>query len=397
MSVYDISGNELVSGVEIKPYFENEMNDTVNKVRNAANEPSLIFPVVTDIHRYSADTPQNFDAMVDNISKFAQLVRCDFVINLGDSIDGQDTQAVSLEQAYSVTEAFRKIGAPCLYAHGNHDNNPYTTSGSFSNREFDIYQCFKAFFLNVRGVKVNASENGTDYYIDFDGIGVRAVVLNSSNVKKAKNYGYGNSTATWLANVALDTDYTVLLMEHISSISTQVWNNTAGTNYGGITSAIQAFINGGGTIIQLSGHSHVDTAFIDPWVAIGFVCQKCSQADISTTEMQKISGYIDTLGSPTRTVNTATEDAWTVCILKPFSNELDTIRFGAGADRYFHYAPIAPTTLTSKLSGTLTWSSSDLDVATVSNGVVTGVASGTCAIIAKDESGNYEAWVITVS
>ena len=126
------------------------------------------------------------------------------------------------------------------------------------------------------------------------------------------------------------------------------------------------------------------------------VCQKCQQANTTTTEMQKISGYIDVMGSPARTAGTATEDAWTVCVLKPNSKELSTIRFGAGVDRYFHYDPIAPTTLTSKLASP-TWSSSNESVATVSGGVVTGVASGTCAILAKDATGNYEAWIVAVS
>lgn len=397
MGVYNVGGDRLDNAVTIKSYFESEMSDTLEKVRAEANEPCLVFPVVTDIHRYSAGTTQTFEQMSDNIAKFCELVECDFVINLGDSIDGNDTQAVSLEQAKAVTDEFRKVKAPYLYAQGNHDNNPYTpTGGHFSNLEFDIYQCFKAFFLNTRDVVVNFAENGTDYYFDMDGIGVRCVVLNSSNVKQAKNYAFGSTTASWLENTAFDTDYIVLLMEHISSISSQVWNNTAGSNYTTIKNKIQAFVSGGGKLVQIMGHSHVDLAFIAPWLAVSMVCQKCQQANTTTTEMQKITGYIDVIGSPARTVGTATEDAWTVCVLKPNSGELATIRFGAGVDRYFHYEPVAPTTLTSKLSN-VTWSSSDTSVATVSEGVVTGVGSGTCAIIAKDAAGNYEAWIIQVS
>ena len=288
--VYDILGNPLTDSVEIKSYYNDEMSDTVAKVRAAVTEPALVFPVVTDIHRYSANTRQTFDLMVDNITKFAQLIRCDFVMNLGDSIDGQSSQSESLTQAYAVTDGFRKLGVPYFYAQGNHDNNPYTAQGTFSNLEFDMAQCFKAFFLNTRGATVNFSESGTDYYLDFDGIGIRAVVLNSSNVNKAKNYGFGNSTAAWLANTALDTTNTVLLMEHISSISSQVWNNTAGSNYTDIKNAVQAFVSGGGKLVQIMGHSHVDAAFITPWLAVSMVCQKCAKANTTTTEMQKISG-----------------------------------------------------------------------------------------------------------
>ena len=52
------------------------------------------------------------------------------------------------------------------------------------------------------------------------------------------------------------------------------------------------------------------------------------------------------------------------------------------------------TTLNTKLTGTITWSTSDSNVATVSDGVVTNIGIGKCAILAKDEVGNYECWIV---
>ena len=393
MGVYNLIGERIDDSTPtIRSYFDTEMGDTVTKVKNEITEPCLVFPVTTDVH-IGADVPQVFNQSVDNIAKFCSLVKCDFVACLGDLIDGASAKATSLATAFTATQKLREIPVPYIFAQGNHDNNIY--SGSASTDKFDMLEIFKTLFNSVRNVQVNPSENGTDYCFDME-LGVRVVVLNACNVKRANNYAYGSSTAEWLSGVALDTDMPVLLLEHLSSISTQVWNNNNPTGASGITSAINSFISGGGTVVQLSGHSHVDLAFITPWMSVMFVCNKCLQANTSTTEMQKVSGYIDVIGSPTRTEGTATEDCWTVCVLKPNSKELATIRFGAGIDRYFHYNPIAPTTLTSKLTG-VTWSSSNESVATVSNGVVTGVASGTCAILAKDATGNYEAWIITVS
>lgn len=398
MSVYDILGNELVSSVKIQPYYESEMSDTIAKVRREITEPCLVVPVVTDIHRYTANIPQTFDKMVSNLKMFCSEVKCDFVINLGDLINGDTSDAQSIAYGYDSTKEFFLVGAPYLFVEGNHDNNIYTASGSFSGTRFTMAQVFQAFYSGNRGVTVNVSENGTDYYIDIDGLPIRIVGLNACNVNKAANYAYGDSTAAWLTNDALNTDKTILLVEHLSSIASQVWNNNHGTNADAVTSAIQAKVNNGATIIQLAGHSHADFAFIKPWLSVAFVCQKFEKADISTTQYGKISGYIDVIGNPSRTLETASEDAWTVCILKPESGDLDAIRFGAGIDRHFHYTPIAPATLTTKLSGTVTWSSSDTSVATVnSSGVVTGVASGVCAILAKDVAGNYEAWTIKVT
>lgn len=397
MAVYNKYGVRIDEGsVVIEEYYESEMEDTVAKVRDLITEPSIVIPVTTDIHVHVAEV-QTFADMIKNITKFTEYVKCDFVANLGDTIQGDQEQSVSLGYAYESMQKFLEIGVPVIYAQGNHDNNPYTTGGSsFSNRDFNIQQVFKSFFTVTKGVTYNFNENGTDYYIDFDGIGVRVIVLNACNVKNAHNYAYGSSTASWLTNTALDTDYTVLLLEHLSSIASQVWNNNHGTYADNVTNAIQAFVNNGGKVVQVSGHSHIDVAFIQPWLSVMNVCQKFEMADTSATNFQKISGYIDQMTVPSRVANTYTADAWTVCVLKPNSGEFDCIRFGGGCDRYFHYKPIAPTTLTSRLSD-VTWSSSNTSVATVSNGVVTGVASGTCAILAKDAEGNYEAWVVTVS
>lgn len=393
MAVYNKYGVRIDEGASpsIKSYFESEMADTIAKVRAVNDEPSLVFPFVTDIHRYSAST-QTFADMINNIAYFTKRVKCDFVVNTGDNTDGDTSKDTTTERANAMNEDFMNIGLPYIFAEGNHDNNIYGSSSAI----FTLKETFKTWFTGVKGVTCNFSEKGTDYYIDFDYIGVRLIVLNACNVSKANNYAYGDSTASWLTNTALDTDHTVLLFVHLSPVASQVWNNNHGTNADAVKNALQAFVTGGGTIVQLSGHSHMDVAFIQPWLSFATVCQKFYVADPTSTNSMKISGFIDTKDAPARTAGTYTEDAWTACVLKPNSGELDCIRFGGGFDRYFHYLPIAPTTLTTRLSD-VTWSSSDTSVATVSDGVVTGVASGTCAILAKDSEGNYEAWIVTVS
>lgn len=391
MAVYDINGNQLTDEVAIESYYENEMADTIAKVRDINDEPAIVFPCVTDIHRYKA-TVQTFEKMIANITKFTESVKCDFIANLGDTIEGDTSKEIGLGYAFDDIKAFHGIGVPLIYAQGNHDNNIY--SSNVNTDKFNIFEVFKSFFVNTKGVTYNFAENGTDYYVDFP-IGIRVVVLNSCNVKNANNYAYGSSTASWLTNTALNTDSKVILLSHLSSVASQVWNNNHGTYADGVQSAITSFVNNGGTLVSVSGHSHIDIAFVKPWLSVMNVCQKFEVANTSTTQYQMITGYVDGLNAPSRTENTYTEDAWTVCVLKPNSKEFDCIRFGAGADRYFHYEPIAPTTLSSRLSN-VTWSSSDTSVATVSNGVVTGVASGTCGILAKDSEGNYECWTIKV-
>lgn len=397
--IYDINGNVVVDDagrVKIETYYEAEMADTIAKVRDVSDEPAIVFPVVTDIHRYKADV-QTFDKMIANIAKFAESVKCDLVVNTGDTIEGAATTAeVSLGQAYDAIKAFHGIGLPLIYSQGNHDNNIYTAAGTTAGDAFDILEVFKGFFANVKGVVPNFNENGTDYYFDVDGLDVRVIVLNACNIKYAKNYAYGTSTASWLTSTALNTTKTVLLFEHLSSIASQVWNNNHGVNATAVENALRAFVNGGGIIVEVSGHSHMDIAFAYPWVSVMNVCQKFEVADPNSTNSLKITGFVDVKNAPSREEGTYTEDAWTVCVLKPYSKEFDCIRFGGGCDRYFHYDLIAPTTLASRLTD-VTWSTSDAAVAMVADGVVTGVASGQCAILAKDTEGNYECWRVNVT
>lgn len=383
---------DAINADDLTPYYVAEMEDTIEKVNAVNNEPALVFPLVTDIHRYTA-TVQTFTDMIKNIKHFSKKVKCDFLVNLGDLIEGGSAKATSLGYAYDSMDYFKGIGLPILFTEGNHDNNSYYNSGSDM---FSLKECYGAFYANTKANAYNIAENGTDYYVDYDGLGIRVISLNACNTSVSSTYAYGASTEQWLIN-ALDTDYKVVLLEHLSSIVEQVWNKNRPQNNVAITNAIQAFVSGGGTLIQLSGHSHVDIAFIEPWLSIMQVCQKFEKANTGSSGYGMIEGYIDELGNPDRTAETYTADAWSICLYKPISNEFDMIRFGAGVDRYFHVTPIAPTTVTSKLTGTLTWSTSDATVATVSGGVITGVGSGRCGILAKDADGNYECWTVRVN
>lgn len=382
VTMEDITGDSVLS------YYQTELNDTIQKVRAINDEPSLVFPVVTDIHRYKASV-QTFPQMIENIKSFCEKVKCDFIANLGDTIEGDKAKDVSLGQAYDCIGDFANIGLPFFYTEGNHDNNPYISSGALV---FTLKQCYGGFFTATKGVTCNVNENGTDYYFDFTNLGVRYISLNSCNVTKATNYGFGDSTAAWLED-ALDTDNAVILATHVSPIKERVWDNIEPSNAGDIKSALTSFVTNGGKLIVLTGHSHIDAEFIAP-IEVTNVCQKFEVADTTTTAYQKISGMIDGIRNPARTQGEATEDAWTVCVYKPGSNEFDCIRFGAGVDRYIHCDYIlSATTVTSRLTSP-TWHTSDANVATVSNGAITIVGSGYCAIYAKDTSGNIEVWTV---
>lgn len=211
----------------IPDYYLEEYQDTLSKIRKCNNQPSLVFPIITDCHRYVASV-QNFDNMVSTITKLSKDVKFDLLVNLGDTIQGDKEQSVSLEQGYACQNQLREIGLDYIYSEGNPDTNPYIQSESLV---FSLEQIYSLWYSCYKKVKSNISENGMDYYFDIDDIGVRIISINSSNNNNTGSniYAYGNSTGTWL-NTALDTTNKILLFTHVSPISTQVWNNNQPRN-----------------------------------------------------------------------------------------------------------------------------------------------------------------------
>lgn len=382
--------------VGIKPYFKAEMAKVIADSYSAISEKALVFPVVTDIHFMSASNLSTlFNNCADNIKHLCKNLVCDFAMNLGDNTDGNKNPEDTIARNKYMESLFAKIGVPYYMAIGNHDTNDYDT------RNLTGKETFTSYLANTKGVVFDTQSTAYhfNYYKDFDELGVRLLVL---DVNYLDTYRYAPSTAQWLTNVALDTSNMVLLCEHLSSIGTQNWNGTV-PNYGAdVTSALHSFVNNGGTLIQLCGHSHADYYFNDPWLVIFSCCQKFEQVDTTAGGFLDISGNIGGnagIVAPARVLGSATEDLWNVCVLKPLAKEIDFIRFGAGVDRYFHFGKTViegSNTLTTML-GTVTWSTSDSSVATVSDGTVTAVGSGLCQITATDDAGNFETWTVSVA
>lgn len=379
---------------DVKSYYAAEMTDTIAKVRASITEPAIVIPIITDEHRY--DSPvQNWTEMINNVRALSKIVKCDAFANTGDMIEGDKGKATSKSYAYNCGEDIMTVGLPYYFISGNHDPNPYYQNKAYM---FTPAEMFAYFYAGTKKVVFNMGEDGTEYYVDFPDLGVRMVFLNSSVASNDSIYSFGENSGAWLANTALDTEYNVLLFVHVSPYTTQVVGNTSIGNSSSVRTAISNFISGGGNLIMISGHSHRDMAFHSPHLSVMNGCQKFENAENPTAVPSGITGYIDEIIKPVREDETATKDLWTVMVYKPYSRDIDFVRFGAGYDRYFHAAPIGAETVTSRLTGTLSWESSDDTVATVSGGTITKVGAGRCAVWAKEATtGNYECWIVEFS
>lgn len=314
--------------------FVSEMNETIASVRNCMTEPCLVFPKITDIHYAPTSTVfQNFDETIKNMKYFVERIHCDFIANLGDNINGSSNVETSLSQADHMLSAFNGIGIPYLFAVGNHDTN-YDPSP-----KFDIGQTYRAFMsATPKNAIINKATNGTDFYVDFDGLEIRVVFINTNYLGA---YVLAEDTKNWFINTVLNTDKLVVLCEHMSTQANQNFSNKipSKTRSEAINNAISTFISNGGKFIQLFGHSHCDYAFTSPWLSIASTCGKFEQEDINSESIRAITGYETTYGlvSPSRTEGNATEQAWDVVVIRPTSRKINLIRFGAGVDREFSY------------------------------------------------------------
>lgn len=324
-----ISDIETAIGSGTKEYFEAEAVATIDSVKNLLTEPCLVFPLLTDIHyKSSAEKPDLFDDSIENIKRIHKDIAYDFVLNLGDNTDGEAAQETTLVLAEYMIKRFREVGVPYYCAIGNHDTNYY------NGNVFTLAQMYRGYISGTKDGAFNLATLGTDCYKDFDNLGIRLVVINANHNNR---YEYSLDTAAWLTSDALNTDKIVLLAMHLSPIKTQNYSKENPANSDAIMAALQAFVSKGGTLIQLCGHSHADYHFVTPWLSVFSNCAKFAQADVTSDGLSQVTGYEGEILTPERVAGTASEDCWTVVVVRTQARKINFVRFGAGDDREFTF------------------------------------------------------------
>lgn len=318
----------------IKSYYETEMETTVASVKALMTEPCLVFPLCTDIHYLSKDST-NFVRMIENMAEFTKHIRCDGLICLGDLTDGGQndssaTKAVTGQRAEYMMNAMRNIGIPLLFCVGNHDDNRYKSTDQFTLSE--LYEHY--YSKSYNDVEWNVANSGVDYYIDFPQYKIRMFSLCTD---RPGGYGYPTDTRVWFENsmASVPEGYIVVVLQHISVYGTQNLGGTAPSNAQNVYTSLEAFVNNGGTVIQLYGHSHADMAFTSPFLSIATCCQK--RENLETDEPTYYAQLPEGAVTWERPEGTAAEDCWDVVVIRPTSKHIDMVRFGAGQDRSFTY------------------------------------------------------------
>ena len=367
---------------QIESYFEEELEDTIDKVKYLQTEPSLVFLVCTDIHYGSHDTTL-FPKTVMNMKAFSEKVRTDGIICLGDMTDGDKSKQVTSQLNDKVMSLLRSVGLPIYFSAGNHDCNPqYNIVGQSSFTHNEMYKeyyskCANSVFSDKYGTNTIAGagmRTGLNFYKDFNEHQIRLISLYGIHTEadsypqftgENNEYKYTEETISWLGSILSSTPegYKILLITHYSPDKEHNWAKTGPSDNSNmdILEELKNWRNDApyNRIISFVGHTHADfvSTFYThitedlqqgdiystfPCLEIGFFSNKIGATDYDWTNTLQPNGELMWPDWPEnaqgwkRTAGTATEDSWDAVVIRPFSGKVNCIRFGAGRDREFN-------------------------------------------------------------
>lgn len=440
-------------------YFFAETADTINKLASLRTSGTLFVAFITDSHVYtSSNNQQYFDAQTAALNAVCKAIPPDLVVHGGDMTNGSEAKETTIALSKHVTNSMREIGGDnTLILIGNHDGNTVQQDSSTNearriseNEMAELYRSWNDGFTYAG----SNYQGGQFYgYKDYTSLGIRVIRLHSyiEDINNRNcdggmggNWGYYADEVTWFTNVALNTNYDILILCHQTlSPVLQGYDESQDIPHRGmqIQQAIDNWLdadNDHKCIGVIHGHVH--------WDNVSFGKGTFSVIDHSTKNTitrvgsygefrefgNGLSNYLTSMSTadavptssyrdvPTdaiiygRTVSTATQGLWTAIVVNPTTKMINLVRFGAGDDVSINYASadVAVTGVTlSTSSGTVTegntmtltatvlpanatnksvrWSSSNTAIATVNGGVVTAVSAGSATITVTTVDGGF--------
>ncbi len=343
-----------------------------------ANGDTFIF--VTDTH-WNFNT-KNSPALVNYILNHTPV---NWVYHGGDFIDNRQT-------GYETHNFVWKDVQNMITIRGNHDKNFNASVPT------DIISDEAFYGIVVRPFEEKVTIDRKLYwYRDNEAQKIRYFFLDTG----ANWDTLSSDCLTWLKTnlLAIGAEWNAVIFMHIAltiSGNENETNVTIATNAVDVRNAI-AEISGQmqcNIIGIICGHIHADGWIIDPSLGYPIMSTSCDASGTTRTRYDTVNNQAE--------AGTVTEQLFDTYLVDIINHVITTVRIGEGGNRYLHYATTEVSTsvaLTPQyLTGTLTWymGNNDTSVASVSAGTVTAVSDGYALVVAKDTSGNREAWNIHV-
>lgn len=375
-------------------------------------ETFLLFsdPHLTPRSRYETMTEIIRDKYISALQKFYNSLPEDMCICLGDWLNFYHSNTDACAWLGYCDAYMRKLFKNYYPLLGNHDMNPYNPDSGSSSWLNSLYYktCENLMFRQNGGTYYSFDGRNTKFYALNTGISPIKTMTNTTMARLVNNRW---EQVAWLGQKLLtdDAEHSVILMHIYSNASNEEdwFSDEEGMGAKGIhalganvKTLVTAYnkresvtLNGetynfssctGKVLMMMCGHTHFD--YVDTSGEVPIVC------------ITNLEGGVLNNG----TISYALIPTFDNCLVDYDSDKLYMVRVGAGASRIVNYFPksvasSSTLSLTTELTGTITWATRDGSIATVSEGVVTGVSSGYVGILATDENGKQEVWTVKVS
>ena len=440
----EVKSGDKINHADIPDYVKSAALEVAKKVKAVQTDESITFIAMSDAHQLdtSADivTGNLHAGMAAKILAYA-IPNLDFCCYLGDYTAGSSTTTLAEGREHfkeinaDIDEAFKSI--PQFRTVGNHDSLQYSKSqnGAVLSAA-ELYQYIGKYST---GAVMGSTTEGYCYR-DFESKKLRVICLNTAEATE-KEY-VSDAQKLWFANtlkaVGAKVGWNVLILSHHpldwggvcilsniikayvdgSSITVSSGNtiNFSGSNSAKILAAIHGHVHCF-KAAQLNSISSGTGTPYNVWrVATPNMCfaRNNEYGTNGNAEYYGIEFGEDTTYN--KTANSANDTAFVVNVCNPSQQKVYSFCYGAGYDREVFTgiqtvavtgvslnassgeltvngqttltATVAPSNATNK---TVTWTSSAPTVASVVNGVVTALKTGTAVITAKTEDGGFTA------
>ena len=305
----------------IRDYYIDEVKKTVDDIKKSPCD--LTFAVVSDTH-----LDNSLGDTLANISETDKSVKFDFLIHLGDYLNGNIPHDYTERILKDHVQRFSSSVSGDFYpVQGNHDG--FT---DFRHNDMATDELWEAatghskpyYFVDIHEKEVRLIILCTTYYTFKDG-------------EFSKGYGISDEQLEWLKTEALDIQpgWTVMVFSHeipFKDFSDNALSDTTRING---TKALELLISakekiGFDIAAWIVGDTHGE--FVGKACGINVIIVGNETAYVPQLWSMPDGGWFED-----RKLGTVTEDLWDAVTLDKKSRELKFFRFGAGRDRSLKY------------------------------------------------------------
>ena len=443
---------ETVAGDAVPTYVKAEAKRVSDLVRAVQNPHTFTIIAVSDLHYLKGDAQVDkaLNDMALGIKEISAQVPVDFKIAFGDYIyrgkGGYENYRDGVEEMQAATDilniAFGQSGNQIRLT-GNHDANAMELDRGELKKFFtmhDMYQYIGKY--NGKMVTDSVNPEGNYGYIDIPEKKIRIVCLNTSDfadegkptVAPDKNNHNKNTTTThnvsnrqaeWfiealkLKGIEDPEAWNILPVSHMVLSQTKggLWKNTEAnaafllSEYaqkhkgtfnvkGSELSYDYSALKPARVLPYIHGHNH---AFPVKSMNVSNVFKDVVRNEMVTVGLPNACPLRNAKGNTyNKTGATAKSTSFSIIVIDLKKSVMNVFCYGAGFDRIIHFdsvkmkAGASHITLHSALQGKAAWKSQDINVVKAEEGKINPVAAGKTMVVAEDEKGDCEYWVITV-